>query len=64
MPLPFGPPTADTFRRLFERISPTEFEQSFNSWLGSLVSELGAQVIPIAGKEMRGSYDRNQGQAA
>lgn len=64
VPLPFGPPSADTFRRLFERIRPAEFEQSFNSWIGSLVAELGAQVIPIDGKQIRGSYDRNRGQSA
>ena len=30
--LPFGIPSADTYRRLFERISPTAFERSFQSW--------------------------------
>ena len=30
--LPFGIPSADTYRRLFERISPSAFERSFNSW--------------------------------
>ncbi len=33
--LPFGIPTADTYRRLFEKISPTALEQSFNNWLNS-----------------------------
>jgi predicted transposase YbfD/YdcC len=62
--LPFGIPSADTYRRLFERISPKEFEHSFNSWLNSLVIDLGAQVIPIDGKTLKGSYDRNQEQSA
>lgn len=31
--LPFGIPSADAYRRLFERISLTAFEQSFQSWL-------------------------------
>ena len=44
--LPFGIPRADTYRRLFERISPASFERSFKSWLNSLVRDLGAQVIP------------------
>ena len=62
--LPFGIPSADTYRRLFERISPTAVEQSFQSWLSSLVRDLGAQVIPIDGKTLRGSYDRNGEQSA
>jgi predicted transposase YbfD/YdcC len=62
--LPFGIPSADTYRRLFERISPTAFEQSFQSWLNGLVRDLGAQVIPIDGKTLKGSYDRNREQSA
>ena len=62
--LPFGIPRADTYRRLFERISPASFERSFKSWLNSLVKDLGAQVIPIDGKTLRGSYDRNVEQGA
>lgn len=62
--LPFGIPRADTYRRLFERISPVSFERSFKSWLNSLVRDLGAQVIAIDGKTLRGSYDRNREQSA
>ncbi len=62
--LPFGIPTADTYRRLFEKISPAALEQSFNSWLSSVVEELAAQVIPIDGKTVKGSYDRNGEQSA
>lgn len=64
LPLPFGIPSADTYRRLFERISPTAFERSFQSWLSSLVIDLGAEVIPIDGKTVKGSYDRNEEQSA
>ena len=39
-------------------------EQSFNGWLSSLAIDLGAQVIPIDGKTVKGSYDRNQEQSA
>lgn len=62
--LPFGIPRADTYRRLFERISPTAFEKSFQSWLNGFVQDLGAQVIPIDGKTLKGSYDRNGKQSA
>ncbi|MDR9405104.1 MAG: ISAs1 family transposase [Halothece sp. Uz-M2-17] len=62
--LPYGVPSADTYRRLFERISPTAFEKSFQSWLNGLVRDLEAQVIPIDGKTLKGSYDRNGEQSA
>jgi len=62
--LPFGIPSADTYRRLFERICPSAFERSFHSWLNSLVVDLGAEVIPIDGKTVKGSYDRNGQQSA
>ncbi len=62
--LPFGIPTADTYRRVFEKISPQALERSFNNWLSSIVLDLGGQVIPIDGKTVRGSYDRNGEQSA
>jgi len=62
--LPFGIPTADTYRRLFEKICPIALEDSFNSWLSCVVKDLGGQVIPIDGKTVRGSYDRNGKQSA
>jgi hypothetical protein len=62
--LPWGIPSADTYRRVFELISPPAFERSFQSWLSGLVGELGAQVIPIDGKEVNGSYDRSLEQSA
>jgi len=62
--LPFGIPRADTYRRLFERISPTAFEKSFQSWLNGFIQDLGAQVIPIDGKTLKGSYDRKGKQSA
>jgi predicted transposase YbfD/YdcC len=62
--LPFSIPTADTYRRVFEKISPQALERSFNSWLSSIMLDLGGQVIPIDGKTVRGSYDRNGEQSA
>jgi hypothetical protein len=62
--LPNGIPCADTFRRLFERISPQQFEQCFAQWVKLLVDNLGIQVIAIDGKGINGSYDRNSGRKA
>jgi hypothetical protein len=59
--LPHGIPSADTFRRVFERINSKQFEQCFEQWVQQLVQELGIQVIAIDGKNLRGSYDREAG---
>jgi predicted transposase YbfD/YdcC len=56
--LPFGIPSPDTFRRVFERINPKELEKSFQQWVQSLVEKLGLEVVAIDGKTHRGSYDR------
>jgi predicted transposase YbfD/YdcC len=56
--LPFGIPSPDTFRRVFERINPKEFEQCFQVWVQSLVEKLGVEVVAIDGKALKGSYDR------
>lgn len=39
--LPEGIPSPDTFRRVFEKINPKEFEQCFRQWVQSLVEKLG-----------------------
>jgi hypothetical protein len=62
--LSWGIPSADTFRRLFERINPKVFEQCFQKWVQSIVETVGAQVISIDGKTLKGSYDREQGKSA
>lgn len=59
-----GIPSADTFRRVFERIKPKVFEQCFRRWVESIVKTVGAQVIPIDGKTLKGSYDRVLGKTA
>jgi predicted transposase YbfD/YdcC len=64
LPLPNGIPKADTYRRLFQRLSPKALEESFQGWLSSLVKDLDAEVVAIDGKQLKGSYDRNQGQSA
>lgn len=62
--LPNGIPCPDTFRRVFERINPKVFERCFQRWVQSIVETMGAQVIPIDGKTLKGSYDREQGKSA
>lgn len=62
--LPNGIPCPDTFRRVFERIDAGAFERCFQRWVQSIVETLGAQVIPIDGKTLKGSYDREQKKSA
>ena len=62
--LPNGVPHADTYRRLFERIAPEALEGCFLRWVQQIVEVSGAQVIPIDGKTIKGSYDRNHKQSA
>ena len=59
--LPNGIPSADTFRRVFERMNPQQFEHCFEQWITQLVQDLGIQVIAIDGKVAKGSYDRESG---
>jgi hypothetical protein len=57
--LPNGIPHADTYRRLFERLNPEALERCFMGWVKQIVAGSGAQVIPIDGKTINGSYDRH-----
>lgn len=59
--LPNGIPSDDTFRRLFERLNPKALEQVLAKWLQQLMGSLDQEIVPIDGKSLRGSYDRNQG---
>jgi predicted transposase YbfD/YdcC len=62
--LPNGIPSDDTFRRVFEFIDPEALNRCFLSWVETLVTKTGGEIIPIDGKTIRGSYDRNQGKSA
>jgi len=59
-----GVPHADTYRRVFERINPDALQQCFLGWVNQVVESTGAQVIPIDGKSVKGSYEREKKQSA
>lgn len=59
-----GIPKADTYRRVFERINPDELQECFMGWVREIVEATGAQIIPIDGKSLKGSYDRNRRQSS
>ena len=62
--LPNGIPSHDTFRRLFERLDPEEFQRGFLGWVEALHEATGRQVIAIDGKALRRSFDRAKGKSA
>lgn len=59
--LPNGIPSPDTFRRVFEKIRPDEFERCFELWVLQVLNDLVPKLIAIDGKELRGSYNREAG---
>ncbi len=61
--LPNGIPSHDTFGRVFARINPDQFQQSFLQWVQA-VQTVRTDIIAIDGKTHRGSHDRPNGQAA
>ena len=62
--LKHGIPHADTYRRVFALISPEALQKCFLGWVKQIVEATGAQVIPIDGKTLKGSYDRGTRQSA
>ncbi len=59
--LPHGIPSDDTFRRVFERINPIALSECLTKWVQQLIPSLEQKIVPIDGKCLRGSYDRERG---
>ena len=62
--LPNGIPSHDTFARVFTRIEPEQFQESFLSWIKSISNITKGEVVAIDGKTLRSSYDTSQDKAA
>lgn len=62
--LEHGIPSHDTFRRVFARLDPEEFQHSFLNWVQSTFTLTDGQVVAIDGKQARGSADGAVGKAA
>jgi len=58
-----GPPSHDTFSRLFRRLDPDQFRASFQRFM-VVFSEVCQGVIAVDGKVLRRSFDRASGQSA
>lgn len=53
-----GIPSHDTFRRVFGKLKPAEFQRCFLSWIESVQEKTKGEVIAIDGKALRGSFAR------
>jgi predicted transposase YbfD/YdcC len=62
--LPNGIPSHDTFNRVFARLNPEQFQDSFIRWVSAVSEVIGGQVVAIDGKILCGSQDRGIGKAA
>src|SRR3954451_9929255 len=62
--LPNGIPSHDTFRRLFGRLDPDEFQRGFLRWVEALHEATERQVVAIDGRTLRRSFDRAKGKSA
>jgi predicted transposase YbfD/YdcC len=62
--LAHGIPSHDTFWRVFARLKPEQFQQSFVSWITSVGQVTKGQVIAIDGKSLRRSHDQALGRGA
>lgn len=68
--LPNGVPCKDVFRRVLTALKPDAFQACFTEWLKSLRASAAAEadveqpVLPIDGKTLRRSHDRNKGLGA
>jgi predicted transposase YbfD/YdcC len=52
--IPNGVPSADTFRRVFERLDPKKFNECFVAFVKGLAKDLTGEVVAIDGKTLRG----------
>jgi predicted transposase YbfD/YdcC len=61
--LPNGIPSHDTFARVFARIDPKAFQQAVGRWMLDICKMVEGAIIPIDGKTLRRSFDRQRGLA-
>jgi predicted transposase YbfD/YdcC len=59
-----GIPSHDTFGRVFARLDPVCFGESFLSWVKAVFEVTNGQVIAIDGKQLRRSHDKTLGKKA
>ena len=53
--LPNGIPSHDTFRRVFLRLNPKQFQEAFLGWVRGVAQATEGEVVAIDGKAVRGA---------
>jgi predicted transposase YbfD/YdcC len=70
LPLPFGVPAKDVFRRVLMGLKPSGFQACFTTWLGTLMHTASQEIdvdrptYAVDGKTLRRSHDRKKGLGA
>jgi len=62
--LPHGIPSVDTFERVFARIDPDEFKESFVRWVRAICELTKGEIVSVDGKTVRRSHDKSSGKSA
>jgi predicted transposase YbfD/YdcC len=62
--LPNGIPSHDTYGRVFARLDPQQFQESFVNWISAVSEVTKGQIIAIDGKTLRRSHDQALGRGA
>ena len=62
--LPGGPPSDDTFRRVFIRLNAKAFRNCFIAWMRALAGTVDGMLVAIDGKTLRRSFDCASGRTA
>src|SRR6266571_5957862 len=56
--LPHGIPSHDTFGRVFARLNPQRFQESFLSWTRAVAALTQGTLVSLDGKTVKASFDR------
>jgi predicted transposase YbfD/YdcC len=56
--VPYGVPSADTFRRVFEMLAPHALESAVRTWVDSVCKSLEGQTVAVDGKSLKGAITR------
>lgn len=60
IPMVGGPPSHDTFNRVFQMINPERFETCFRAWTQHIKKTINNEIIAVDGKCNRGSGSQNK----